>query len=178
MREAMERFFEEVRALRREVEADGAAFALVVLPFRFQVEPGAPAPVVQQKIASFCATERLPLPGPSAVDRRCRSRRLRRLRPPEPERRGVRGRHALRERSSRDGGAAGPAAWGARGSLARRPGAVQGARGARLGCGARGVRDRARLLRAHGPSAALFAALADPSEFVRAPRPARSRGPS
>ena len=48
-----------MRALRREVEADGAAFALVVFPFRFQVEPGAPAPVVQQRIASFCATEGL-----------------------------------------------------------------------------------------------------------------------
>jgi lysophospholipase L1-like esterase len=60
VREAMDRFFEEVRALRREVEADGAAFALVVFPFRFQVEPGAPAPVVQQRIASFCATEGLP----------------------------------------------------------------------------------------------------------------------
>jgi lysophospholipase L1-like esterase len=60
VREAMERFFEEVRALRREVEADGAAFALVVLPFRFQVEPGAPAPVAQERVATFCATERLP----------------------------------------------------------------------------------------------------------------------
>jgi lysophospholipase L1-like esterase len=59
VREAMDRFFEEVRALRREVEADGAAFAMIVLPFRFQVEPGAPAPGVQQRIASFCATEGL-----------------------------------------------------------------------------------------------------------------------
>ena len=59
VREAMDRFFEEVRALRREVEADGASFALVVFPFRFQVEKGAPPPVVQQRIASFCATERL-----------------------------------------------------------------------------------------------------------------------
>jgi HEAT repeat protein/lysophospholipase L1-like esterase len=60
VREAMDRFFEEIRALRREVEADGAAFAVVVFPFRFQVEPGAPAPVVQLRIAAFCATERLP----------------------------------------------------------------------------------------------------------------------
>ena len=50
----------EIAELRREVEADGAAFALVVFPFRFQVEPGAPAPVVQQRIASFCGTEGLP----------------------------------------------------------------------------------------------------------------------
>jgi HEAT repeat protein len=59
VREAMDRFFQEVRALRREVEADGAAVALIVFPFRFQVEPGAPAPLVQERIASFCAAEGL-----------------------------------------------------------------------------------------------------------------------
>jgi HEAT repeat protein len=55
----MERFFEEVRTLRREVEADGASFAVVVFPFRFQVEKDAPRPVVQERIASFCASEGL-----------------------------------------------------------------------------------------------------------------------
>ncbi len=59
VREAMNRFFEEVRALRRDVEADGAGFAVVVFPFRFQVSPGAPAPVVQQRIAAFCESEKL-----------------------------------------------------------------------------------------------------------------------
>jgi HEAT repeat protein/lysophospholipase L1-like esterase len=59
VRGAFDRFFEEVRTLRREVEADGASFAVIVFPFRFQVEPGAPAPVVQQRIASFCASEGL-----------------------------------------------------------------------------------------------------------------------
>jgi HEAT repeat protein len=59
VREAMGRFVEEVRALRREVEADGAALAVAVFPFRFQVEPGAPAPVVQERVAAFCARERL-----------------------------------------------------------------------------------------------------------------------
>ncbi len=59
VRDALERFFEEVRQLRREVEADGASFALVMFPFRFQVEPKAPAPVVQERIAAFCAEERL-----------------------------------------------------------------------------------------------------------------------
>lgn len=59
VREAMDRFFEEVRALRREVEADGASFAMVVFPFRFQVEEGAPRPVVQERVASFCASEGL-----------------------------------------------------------------------------------------------------------------------
>ena len=59
VREAMDRFFDEVRALRRDVEADGATFAVVVFPFRFQVGPGAPPPVVQQRIAAFCESERL-----------------------------------------------------------------------------------------------------------------------
>ena len=59
VREALARFFEEVRALRREVEADGASFAIVVLPFRFQVEPAAPVPVVQQRIAELCRAEQV-----------------------------------------------------------------------------------------------------------------------
>jgi lysophospholipase L1-like esterase len=57
VREALARFFDEVRSLRREVEADGASFAILVFPFRFQVEPGAPAPVVQERIAEFCRAE-------------------------------------------------------------------------------------------------------------------------
>jgi HEAT repeat protein len=56
----MARFFDEVRALRAAVRADGASFGLVVFPFRFQVAPGAPAPIVQQRITAFCALERLP----------------------------------------------------------------------------------------------------------------------
>ncbi len=60
VREATARFFDEVRALRSEVEADGAAFALVLFPFRFQVEPGAPSPVVQQQLKAFCDAEKLP----------------------------------------------------------------------------------------------------------------------
>ena len=60
VREALGRFFEEVRALRKEVEADGASLALVVFPFRFQVEKGAPPPVVQGRIAAFCKAEGLP----------------------------------------------------------------------------------------------------------------------
>jgi HEAT repeat protein len=59
VREAMGRFFDEVRALRRDVEADGATFAVVVFPFRFQVGPGSPPPVVQQRITAFCESERL-----------------------------------------------------------------------------------------------------------------------
>jgi len=59
VREALERFFEEVRWLRREVEAEGAALALVVFPFRFQVEAGAAPPVLQQRITAFCNSEKL-----------------------------------------------------------------------------------------------------------------------
>jgi hypothetical protein len=59
VREAMDRFFDEVRALRRDVEADGATLAVVVFPFRFQLAPDAPAPVVQRRLASFCESERL-----------------------------------------------------------------------------------------------------------------------
>jgi HEAT repeat protein/lysophospholipase L1-like esterase len=55
----MARFFDEVRALRDEVRADGATFSLVVFPFRFQVMPHAPPPAVQDRIAVFCAAENL-----------------------------------------------------------------------------------------------------------------------
>ena len=59
VKEAMNRFFEEVRGLRDDVVADGADFAVVVFPFRFQLQAGAPAPSVQRDILSFCAAERL-----------------------------------------------------------------------------------------------------------------------
>jgi lysophospholipase L1-like esterase len=60
VKEAMDRFFEEVRALRREVEADGAVFSAVVFPFRFQLEEDAPEPVAQERIAAFCEAEGFP----------------------------------------------------------------------------------------------------------------------
>ena len=60
VREAMERFFEEVRALRREVEADGAVFTAVVFPFRFQLEDDAPEPAAQERIDAFCEAEEIP----------------------------------------------------------------------------------------------------------------------
>lgn len=59
VRLALDRFFEEVRSLRREVEQDGATFAVIVFPFRFQLEPSAPRPIVQERIAAFCSAERL-----------------------------------------------------------------------------------------------------------------------
>jgi HEAT repeat protein/lysophospholipase L1-like esterase len=60
VREAFTRFFDEVRMLRKEVEADGGRFALVVFPFRFQVEAKAPPPTAQDAIAAFCAREAIP----------------------------------------------------------------------------------------------------------------------
>ena len=86
VRQAMGRFFDEARTLRREAEADGARFGMLVFPFRFQVEPRAPAPSVQQEIAAFC-----------------RSERVRGLRPPEPVRGVARGRHDPHERSAARG---------------------------------------------------------------------------
>ena len=59
VKEALDRFFEEVRALRAEVEDDGASFAMVVFPFRFQVAGGAPSPRVQEEIAAFCRSEEI-----------------------------------------------------------------------------------------------------------------------
>ncbi|HEY2941057.1 MAG TPA: HEAT repeat domain-containing protein [Vicinamibacteria bacterium] len=59
VKEGMARFFDEVRTLRSEVRADAASFSLLVLPFRFQVMPHAPRPVVQERISAFCAAEGL-----------------------------------------------------------------------------------------------------------------------
>lgn len=53
-------FFEEVRALRAAVTADGATFHIVVFPFRFQVEPPAPSPSVQRRLADFAAAQGIP----------------------------------------------------------------------------------------------------------------------
>jgi HEAT repeat protein/lysophospholipase L1-like esterase len=60
VRQGLERFFAELRSLRDEVRADRASLALLVLPFRFQLEAGAPPPSVQGRIASFCAAEKIP----------------------------------------------------------------------------------------------------------------------
>jgi HEAT repeat protein/lysophospholipase L1-like esterase len=60
VRQAMGRFFEEIRALRDEVEKDGGRLSVIVFPFRFQVVPGAPEPSVQREIEAFAASEGLP----------------------------------------------------------------------------------------------------------------------
>jgi HEAT repeat protein/lysophospholipase L1-like esterase len=59
VREAMARFFDEVRALAASTKADGAELRLLVFPFRFQVVDSAPAPLVQAEIEAFCAREGL-----------------------------------------------------------------------------------------------------------------------
>jgi HEAT repeat protein len=61
VRQGWERFFAEVRGLRDEVQAGGARLALLVFPFRFQVLPGAPAPLAQRRLAAFAHQEGLPL---------------------------------------------------------------------------------------------------------------------
>ena len=55
--EAYSRFFAELRALRNDVRADGATFAVLLFPFRLQVLPGAPPPVAQRTILDFCKAE-------------------------------------------------------------------------------------------------------------------------
>ena len=53
-------FFDEVRHLRDAARSDKAQFSLLVLPFLFQLEPGAPAPSVQERIRQFCRSEQIP----------------------------------------------------------------------------------------------------------------------
>jgi HEAT repeat protein/lysophospholipase L1-like esterase len=60
VREGLERFFAEVRRLRGEVEGDGGRFGLLIFPFLFQLEDGAPPPRIQQIIAEFAKREGIP----------------------------------------------------------------------------------------------------------------------
>ena len=59
--EGLQRFFSEIRALRDATLADGAQLDVLIFPFRFQVEPGAPAPSVQARITDFCRGEGIPV---------------------------------------------------------------------------------------------------------------------
>ena len=59
--DAFRLFFQEVRLLRDEVVKDGATFQMVVFPFRFQFEPNAPPPSVQDRIATFGSTDGIPV---------------------------------------------------------------------------------------------------------------------
>ena len=60
VRDAFARFFEELRRLRGEVEADGARLSLAVLPFRMQLASADP-PRVQERIAAFGAADGIPV---------------------------------------------------------------------------------------------------------------------
>lgn len=60
VREAFERFGTELRALRTAVQADGARLAVVVFPFRFQLERRAPPPRAQERLRALAAGEGLP----------------------------------------------------------------------------------------------------------------------
>jgi HEAT repeat protein/lysophospholipase L1-like esterase len=52
-------FFEELRTLAGEARGDGVDFAVVLLPYRFQLADDAPTPRVQQALDAFCAHESL-----------------------------------------------------------------------------------------------------------------------
>jgi len=60
VRAAFRYFFSEVRTLRDEVRASGAAFSVLVLPYRFQFTRGAPPANVQARIAAFCHEQGIP----------------------------------------------------------------------------------------------------------------------
>jgi HEAT repeat protein/lysophospholipase L1-like esterase len=60
VKDAFRRMFEDIRTLDREVRADGASLAVLVLPFRFQVQEGAPPPNAQATIGAFCREQKIP----------------------------------------------------------------------------------------------------------------------
>ncbi len=96
---ALSLFFEEVRGLRRDVEADGGRLSLAVFPFRFQVGEKTARPDRPAGHPGFLrprgARVRRPATGPGAN----RRRRFRRLRSPQsPRRRGHRRRPPAVER--------------------------------------------------------------------------------
>jgi lysophospholipase L1-like esterase len=49
--------FEEIRRLRQMLAKDGVRLLIIAFPFRFQVEPGAPDPSPQARLAAFCEKE-------------------------------------------------------------------------------------------------------------------------
>ena len=53
------RVFADVRAVRDDVKADGGELVVLLLPYRQQVEPGAPPGVPQRRVAEFCAREKI-----------------------------------------------------------------------------------------------------------------------
>lgn len=59
--EAFALFETELERLRDAVQGDGARLGVAVFPFRFQLEPGAPEPLAQRRIAEIAARLGLPL---------------------------------------------------------------------------------------------------------------------
>jgi HEAT repeat protein len=56
---ALGMFFAEVDALAGDTAADRVPLAVLILPYRFQTEPGAPPPLVQERISAFCVARKL-----------------------------------------------------------------------------------------------------------------------
>ena len=57
IKDAWNRFFEEVRLLNQQVTGDGAKLIVILFPFRVQVMPDAPAPIPQQTMAQVIMEE-------------------------------------------------------------------------------------------------------------------------
>jgi HEAT repeat protein len=195
-------YFAEIRRLRREVEQDGAELAVAVLPYRFQLEAGAPPASVQSQITAWCAAESLrcldlrsalaPL-GPAAfVDENHLSREgsaavataLRALLPPRSMTEALREALAEAPRPANEAArrwlaASRPALAAAESRVVREAlVAALGAPGARARAGAAWALGD--LLPEPGAEAALRTALADRSEAVAAAaaRSLRARGGS
>ncbi len=57
VRRGYERLFSELRALRAEVQAQGATLSILVFPVQFQLGEAPPPPLAQRRLAAFCASE-------------------------------------------------------------------------------------------------------------------------
>jgi HEAT repeat protein/lysophospholipase L1-like esterase len=64
VRKGLERLEAEIEGLRRDTEDDKTQLAVMVFPFRGQLAPHPPAPVVQDRLRAFCAREHLPFVDP------------------------------------------------------------------------------------------------------------------
>ena len=55
-----QRVFTELERLKTSTRANGCDLSVVIFPFRFQLEPGAPPPVAQKKLFEFCLANGIP----------------------------------------------------------------------------------------------------------------------
>lgn len=60
VRSGWRRVFDELLVLQRETRADGCDLSVVVFPFRFQLDPGAPPPIAQRTLFEFCRSHDIP----------------------------------------------------------------------------------------------------------------------